>query len=104
MKTGPSDEMKPEPLTKGKIFVLDTEYPMSLDKFSEGKPTEEYIVFLSDVKNAVEWLLKELEKRIEELNEYEKMGFTKQFCANRRDEIRTYIIPLIKKAFEGAEE
>jgi len=62
---------------------------------------EEPIVFARELKSVIQGLLKELEKRIEELNEYEKMGFTKQFCANRRDEIRTYIIPLIKKTFRG---
>jgi len=59
---------------------------------------------LQYLKSAVQGLLQEIENRIEELDRYEEMGFTKQFCANRRDEIKTYIIPLIKKWFADVVE
>lgn len=85
--------MKPEPLTNG---LLVDEKEKTLKIVSQR--------FWLDLKERVNWLLKEIEKRIEELNKYEKMGFTKQFCANRRDELRTYIVPLIKKAFSGVIE
>lgn len=79
--------MKYEPL-KGKV-IDGTEIPdESLEYFK-----------IEDVKSAVQGLIRELESRIKELDRYEEMGFTKQFCANRRDEIKTYIIPLIKKWF-----
>ena len=88
--------MKSEPLTKTKMFYIQETF--------DGELVIIKAVKVIDVKSAVELLLKEIEKRIRELDEYEKMGFTKQFCANRRDEIRTYIIPLIKKTFEGVIE
>ena len=56
------------------------------------------------IKSAVRGLIRELESRIKELDRYEDMGFTKQFCANRRDEIKTYVIPLIKKWFADVVE
>jgi len=88
--------MKNEQL-KGKY----EEYAVGLwwDKIANQRLTQEANEVLDDVKSAVQGLLEEVENRIKELDRYEKMGFTKQFCANRRDEIRTYIIPLIKKWF-----
>jgi len=76
--------MKYEPL-KGKVYHI---YEKGINIF-----------LYSSVKSAVQGLIRELESRIKELDRYEDMGFTKQFCANRRDEIKTYIIPLIKKWF-----
>jgi len=84
--------MKYEPL-KGKVYHI---------------PEKGINVFLySSVKSAVRGLLQEIENRIKELDRYEQIGFTKQFyinCTNRRDEIETRIIPLIKKWFADVVE
>jgi len=122
--------VKPEPLTKGKRFVLDIRYPMSLSKFPEGKPSEKYIVFLSDVKSAVNWLLKEIEKEKkkienlkpiyndygnyedwtcpickihfkEETKAYEHVEWEKRELRKTKGKMLNWFEDLIKKAFEG---
>ena len=99
--------MKYEPL-KGKILLwnqvtgdiltIDGKYFLET-KTENGKFIE--IILKSDIKSALRGLLQEIENRIKELDRYEQI-FTKRFyinCTNRRDEIETRIIPLIKKWF-----
>ena len=95
--------MNPEPLTKEKLFVLDISYPMSLAKIPESKPTEKYIVFFNDVKSAVEWLLKEIEK---ETNKYLDTYSHPDDEALRRilEAFSISITEKIKKAFSGVIE
>ena len=84
--------MKYRPL-KGADFYAKELY------YSKGDGDRIKVFKAENIKSAVQGLLEEIESRIKELDRYEEMGFTKQFCANRRDEIKTYIIPLIKKWF-----
>ena len=95
--------MKPEPLTKEKIF-----------RCVEKNKSEGYrVVFTKDVKSAVEWLLKEIEKEKKVLET--KLKEVRQLGYPRKEDGRTIqrcmlvgsvkelqaIEEKIKKAFEG---
>ena len=90
------ETMKSQPLTKKKILVLNISHPMVLGN----------IVLLGDVKDAVEWLLEEIEKEQEKLKEQHKKA--------RKSIQRAWIggaiggleivKDLTKKAFEGVLE
>ena len=85
--------MNPEPLTKEKIIL--SEHDINID--------EERYVSESDIKSAVEWLLKEIEKEIkywERAKEHEKDGSQIAYY-NRRISELNWCIEKIKKAFSG---
>jgi len=60
--------MKPEPLTKEKILKRKVD----IDKYL--LPPLWYWVRVIDVKSAVQWLLKEMDKKREEISELENIG------------------------------
>ena len=95
--------MKPEPLTKEKIRFLRIE--SKKENVILGTP----FTYISDVKNAVEWLLKEIEKEFnifEDSYGFEDMEdyYLENIPGESWDKFRNEIISKIKKAFEGAEE
>jgi len=103
--------MSYEPLNLKKIKKLIEECARDYEVFGDARIESTFIDIRDHLKSAVQGLLQEIENRIKELDRYEQIGFTKQFyinCTNRRDEIETCIIPLIKKWFadvvEEAEE
>ena len=71
--------MKPEPLTKEKIIELNS---------------EESIVYIDELKSAVEWLLKEIEKEKEFYYDYQEEQVA----------LLNWVEKLIKKAFSGVIE
>jgi len=81
--------MKPEPLTKEKIIGID-------DVDEEGKGIERIVVELENVKSAVDLVLKEIEKKKQEVLKLESI---------RGHEIDlawlSWFEELIKKAFSG---
>jgi len=83
-------KMKPEPLTREKIgWVVLKEVKGLKILWEESKPK---IVSVEDVKNAVEWLLKEIQGMEFEHNENGEILIAKT---------KNKIIYLIRKAFEG---
>ena len=92
--------MKPEPLTKEKIVSLESVKPLP--------KKADLFFFYFDVKSAVEWLLKGIEKR--DFDENRKIAF-KEFTTLENEDycqgIRTGLEiakDLIKKAFSGVLE
>ena len=94
--------MNPEPLTKEKIIL--SEHDINID--------EERYVSESDIKSAVEWLLKEIEKKENEVNmELSEIldGKKKDTAVNRGalygwGEALFWVKQKIKKAFSGVLE
>jgi len=94
--------MSHKPLNLKEIKKLIEECARDYEIFGDARIDATFIDIRDHLKSAVQGLLQEIENRIKELDRYEQIGFTKQFyinCTNRRDEIETCIIPLIKKWF-----
>jgi len=100
MKEKEVEKMKPEPLTKEKLI-----YARILGKVGIAK-----VITLEDVKSAVQWLLKEIEKensgnlpnpsfqsKLERTTYW--LGFTDGY-----NHTKNWIKNLIKKAFSGVVE
>ena len=81
--------MKPEPLTKEKIIGID-------DVDEEGKAIERIVVELENVKLAVELVLKEIEKKKQEVLKLESVSKKEVDLA-----WLNWFEELIKKAFSG---
>ena len=106
--------MKPEPLTKKKIIKMKDPYGhFNIEMLKEMKKK---VVLAKDVKSAVEWLLKEIEKKKEKLNNFlesrpknlkgkEYLEWVGDwFQAYNLIEILSRFEDLIKKAFSGVLE
>ena len=94
---------KNEPL-KGKIYYLDTRFPMSLDRVPHSAKLEIEIFLMDDIKSAVRGLLEEIEELI--IGWQEAMGKEKMNKAYGNGAIRSLIDAknLIKKWFSDVLE
>jgi len=102
--------MKPESLTKEKektvseVEFYNNKELLDVKIKSDGNAKEVFTAFeKSDVKSAVQWLLKEIEKEIkywERAKEHEKDGSQIAYY-NRRISELNWCIEKIKKAFSG---